>query len=226
MQQYCKNKLAKAKVFHLPHVTAEMVRFDLSRTDPEIPYADDSGQYYDFHSIRYQTASLLAMNPDTPEVVRQKAMRHKTSAMTQKYSHAFEDQQREAIEALPDLTQPSRESQRAVKTGTDDDFLSESCFEGAKVRSNTGSSGKQTGLNTQKPLLEDCSDTPGHYNVTPTAQEKPANQPANSDSQQTEEKLAPNLFSDSELAPDLKLVIDRWPKLSVELRAAIGRMVR
>jgi len=33
------------------------------------------------------------------------------------------------------------------------------------------------------------------------------------------------LFFDSEIDADLKTVIERWPKLSVELRKAIVRMV-
>jgi integrase len=92
--------------------TAPMVRFDLANTVvmdangkeilPAIPYVDEHGEYFDFHSLRHQCASLLAMNPETPEAVRQKAMRHKTPAMTRHYSHAFEDQQREAIESMPD----------------------------------------------------------------------------------------------------------------------------
>ena len=125
--------------------TAPMVKYDLALAG--ISYCEN-GEFFDFHSLRHQCASLLAMNPNTSETVRQQALRHKTPAMTRHYSHAFEDQQREAIESLPDLTQPSKESQAAVKTGTDNgnvtgEILSKSCFEGASIRSNTGASGKQ-----------------------------------------------------------------------------------
>jgi hypothetical protein len=40
------------------------------------------------------------------------------------------------------------------------------------------------------------------------------------------QKLAPSLFFDSEIDPELRLIIERWPKLSVELRSAIVRMVQ
>ena len=48
----------------------------------------------------------------------------------------------------------------------------------------------------------------------------------NADSQQISENLAPSLFLDSEIAPDLKLIIEHWPTLSVELRQAIVKMVQ
>jgi len=137
LQQYCRNKLPNAPVFYLTDKTALMVKFDLRNAG--LPYCEN-GLYFDFHSLRHQTASLLAMNPDTSETIRQQAMRHKTPAMTRHYSHAFENQQREAIESLPDLTQPSRESQAAVKTGTDNvtgEILSKSCFPGVSGRQNT-----------------------------------------------------------------------------------------
>jgi integrase len=112
LKQFCRNKLPNAPVFYVTDKTAPMVRFDLVNTavkdtngkeiEPAIPYVNEHGEYFDFHSLRHQCASLLAMNPETPEAVRQKAMRHKTPAMTRHYSHAFEDQQREAIESMPD----------------------------------------------------------------------------------------------------------------------------
>ena len=156
LKQYCKNKLPAAPVIYVTDKTSKMVQFDLAKTrivDNEgkeilaaVPYANEHKEYFDFHSLRHMTASLLGMNPDTPESVRQRAMRHKSPEMTRHYTHTFEDLQREAIEALPDLTQPSRESQAMVKTGTDDrnvtgEFLSDSCFDGATIRSNTQTSG-------------------------------------------------------------------------------------
>lgn len=118
LQQYCKNKLPHIKVFHLTDKTSKMVRFDLANA--KIPYVDSDGKYFDFHSLRHQSASLFAMNPDTSEATRQKLLRHKTPEMTRHYTHAAESQQREAVEALPDLRQASKETQQNIKTGTDD----------------------------------------------------------------------------------------------------------
>jgi integrase len=168
MKQYCANKLPNAPAFCVTRKTANMVRFDLANTAvkdvngkeimPAIPYVDENGEYFDFHSIRHMCASLLGMNPDTPETVRQQAMRHKSPEMTRHYTHSFEDQHRQAIAALPDLNQPSRESQVAVKTGTDNmsatgEILSKSCFECAPIRSDTDASGKPSLDGVPKTLL-------------------------------------------------------------------------
>ena len=39
------------------------------------------------------------------------------------------------------------------------------------------------------------------------------------------QNLAPSLFLDSELDADLRVIVERWPELSVELRQAIVKMV-
>ena len=130
-----------------------MVKFDMGNTDPAIPYVDDNGEYFDFHSIRHMCASLLGMNPDTPEAVRQQAMRHKSPEITRHYTKTFEDQHRNAIQALPDLTQLSREAQLAVRTGADNEILLDSCVEGAKVRSDMGACGNQSLDNVQETAL-------------------------------------------------------------------------
>jgi hypothetical protein len=40
------------------------------------------------------------------------------------------------------------------------------------------------------------------------------------------QKLASSLFSESEIDPDLRAVVEVWPNLSIELRQAIVKMVR
>ena len=158
LQQHCENKLPNAPVFYVTDKTALMVKHDLRNAG--LPYCEN-GLYFDFHSLRHQTASLLAMNPDTSETIRQQAMRHKTPAMTRHYSHAFEDQQREAIESLPDLTQPSRKTQAAVKTGTDvtGEILSKSCFPSVPGRHNTVDDGIVNPPAVQKTPL--CANNEG-----------------------------------------------------------------
>ncbi|MHC4517526.1 MAG: hypothetical protein ACYTAS_02965, partial [Planctomycetota bacterium] len=173
IKQYCANKLPNAPAFCVTGKAAKMVRLDLANTAlkdvngkeivPAIPYVDENGEYFDFHSIRHMCASLLGMNPDTPETVRQQAMRHKSPEMTRHYTNSFEDQHREAIAALPDLTRPSSESQAAVKTGTDNrnvtgEILSKSCFESASVRSDMEASGKQDLDCGQKTRLDANSE--------------------------------------------------------------------
>jgi len=140
LKQYCANKLPTTKVFHLTDKTSKMVKSDLANAD--IPYVDSNGEYFDFHSLRHQSASLFGMNPDTPEAVRQQLTRHKSPEMARHYTHASEQQQRQAVEALPDLTQPSKETQAQVKTGTDNEILLKSCFGDAPTRTTMDSDGQ------------------------------------------------------------------------------------
>ena len=147
LKQYCANKLPDAKVFHLPTKPEDMVKFDLTNTAvkdvngkvivPAIPYKDKDGNYFDFHSIRHQSASLFGMNPNTSEAVRQKLTRHKSPEMARHYTHVFEIQQRQAVDALPDLTQPSTQTQTQIKTGTDGEILSNSCFLDGHIQPDT-----------------------------------------------------------------------------------------
>ena len=160
LQQYCQNKLPHILVFHLTDKTSKMVQFDLANTvikDADgnevlaaIPYVDSNGDYFDFHSLRHQSASLFGMNPDTPEAVRQKLLRHKSPEMARHYTHASERQQRVAVDALPDLCQSSREAQANIKTGTNNEILSESCFHSAQIRTNVDNDGKKNRDTGQK----------------------------------------------------------------------------
>ena len=152
LQQYCANKLPHVKVFHLTDKTSKMIQFDLSLAN--IPYVDDKGEYFDFHSLKHQSASLYAANPETSEATRQELTHHKTPDMARRYSHAFEQKQRRAVNAFPDLTQPSKEVAAQVKTGTDGEILSNSCFSVDSIRPNMFNNGQQTGKTIEKPLLQ------------------------------------------------------------------------
>ena len=68
--------------------------------------------------LRHTTGSLLAASGAHPKVAQQ-IMRHSTIELTLgRYSHIFRGQESAALAGLPDLSQPSREKQRAVATGT------------------------------------------------------------------------------------------------------------
>ena len=69
------------------------------------------------------------------------------------------------------------------------------------------------GSNPSSPIKQ----TVENKEVTET--DKPSSNPPN-------QKLVSGLFLDSEIDPDLKVIIEHWPNLSVELRQAIVKMVR
>ncbi len=93
--------------------TAEMLQQDLEAAG--VAYADDLGRVLDFHGLRHSFVTNLS---HAPSRVAQSLARHKTSAMTDRYTHVRLNDERAALEMLPDLTaRPSDEQARA--TGTD-----------------------------------------------------------------------------------------------------------
>ncbi len=56
--------------------------------------------------------------------------------------------------------------------------------------------------------------------------EKPRNNAKNGDNPNSDKNLALSLFLDSEIDPNLRLIVERWPELSVEFRQAIVKMVQ
>jgi integrase len=117
LQRFVAGKLPAVQVFKVPEKTADMFKEDLA--DAKIPYVNDVGLYADFHALRHSTGSLLAASGAHPKVV-QSIMRHSDINMTMsRYTHIFSGQESDAVAGLPDLTLPSKESQKAVATGTD-----------------------------------------------------------------------------------------------------------
>ncbi len=87
--------------------TANMIKADLK--DAEIPYIDDNG-VFDFHSLRH---SFITNLRNVSGRVAQSLARHRSSAMTDRYTHVKLHDERAALDSLPDLSQPKK------KTGTD-----------------------------------------------------------------------------------------------------------
>jgi len=117
LKSYVSGKLPTAKVFIVPHRTADMLKADL--LDAGISYEADDGGYKDFHGLRHLTATLLAREGIHPSVAQQ-LMRHNDIRLTmQIYTHTFHEQYSQAIERLPDLTAPSEQQRsQSVMTGT------------------------------------------------------------------------------------------------------------
>jgi len=112
-------KLFTGKVFggrykRLTLKTADMLKLDLA--DAGIPYVDEQGRVLDFHGTRHTFISGLR---NAPSRVAQALARHKSSAMTDRYTHVQLHDERAALEMLPDLTVKPRDEQ-AKATGTDD----------------------------------------------------------------------------------------------------------
>ena len=122
LRGHVNGKLPLVKVFggrykQLTDRTSEMLQEDLEASD--VPYRDAQGRYFDFHALRHVYITNLK---HAPSRVAQSLARHKSSAMTDRYTHVRLVDERAALEMLPDLTQaPDQESAR--KTGTDGEFV-------------------------------------------------------------------------------------------------------
>ncbi|WP_168189446.1 tyrosine-type recombinase/integrase [Paludisphaera borealis] len=93
-----------AAVFPLPvDKGAEMLRADLATAG--IPYVDASGRFFDFHSLRCQTATLLDAAGVTPRVA-QRIMRHSTPGLTDRYTKPRAVDVERAALSLPSLRSP------------------------------------------------------------------------------------------------------------------------
>ncbi len=247
LKQYCANKLPDAKVFHLPDKTAKMVRFDLANTAVKdangkvvveaILYKDNNGKFFDFHSLRHQSASLYGMNPETSETVRQKLTRHKNPAMARHYTHAFEEQQRQAVEDLPDLTKPSTQTQIQVRTGTDGDYLSNACFMDDMIQHKTTQDSKESkkvvenrGLQATNKVQERIpkpkvrgSNPLGRSQQTPENDTLTGFSEKNIESQSGQHVLYE--FYSPDFDPKLQEVIKSWPNLPEQIKAEILRLI-
>jgi hypothetical protein len=118
LREHLATKMSSAPAFSLPspRLMVDMLRADLK--DADIPYRDDAGRCFDFHALRHQTGSLLAASGVHPKVA-QTIMRHSTIGLTMDiYTHTLREDERSAVEAMPDLDDTGQSEQRA--TGTDD----------------------------------------------------------------------------------------------------------
>jgi len=105
-------------VFPLPHDRgAEMLRADLAAAG--VPYADASGRFFDFHSLRCQTATLLDAAGVSPRVA-QRIMRHSTPGLTDRYTKPRAVDVDRAVMSIPPLAPAKAHPSTMAATGTDD----------------------------------------------------------------------------------------------------------
>src|SRR5262249_40393134 len=103
-------------IFPLPEKGVKMLRADLQAAS--IPYRDASGLFFDFHSLRCQTATLADSAGVSPRVV-QKMMRHSTLELTGRYTRPRAVDIEAAASLLPSLKPERDRPEPLAATGTD-----------------------------------------------------------------------------------------------------------
>ena len=97
---------------------------DRTREDAGIPYCDASGLFFDFHSLRCQTATLADAAGVSPRVV-QKLMRHSSLELTGRYTRPRTVDIEAAAGMLPTLKPEGSRPEALAATGTDGQPISE-----------------------------------------------------------------------------------------------------
>lgn len=119
-ERYLSNKLPTAIVFkgtykseQLTKRTGNMLKLDLDEAD--IAYVDEAGRYFDFHSLRHQTGTLLAASGVHPKTA-QSIMRHSDINLTMSlYTHTLRGQKQKAVsDAFKDFGKPSDKSKNKI----------------------------------------------------------------------------------------------------------------
>jgi integrase len=104
-------------VFPLPPGKgAKMLRVDLK--DAGIAYCDASGQFFDFHSLRCEMATLADAAGVSPRVV-QRLMRHSSLELTGRYTRPRAVDIDAAASMLPSLKPSGEQPEALAATGTD-----------------------------------------------------------------------------------------------------------
>ncbi len=137
MADHLAGKLPAAPAFNLPKKDriVEMFRADLAdarqawleshQTDAERSKAaettflspvDDAGRFADFHALRHSFITNLVTGGVHPKTA-QRLARHSTIGLTMdRYTHMHKADMADALESLPDLSAPQRQSVRATGT--------------------------------------------------------------------------------------------------------------
>ena len=139
LRAFLAGKLPTARVFKVPHRTADMLRADLAAaraawiaqagSDQErreredstfLAYEDAAGNVADFHALRHAFITALADAGVHPKQAQELA-RHSTITLTMDhYTHTRRGKLAADLDRLPDLSGPGPEQERQRATGTTD----------------------------------------------------------------------------------------------------------
>jgi integrase len=250
LRPYVATMAADSPLFPLPKDKgAEMLQVDLAAAG--IAYKDESGLFFDFHSLRCQTATLADAAGVSPRVV-QRLMRHSTLELTGRYTRPRAVDIESAASMLPSLKPTGDRPDVLAATGTDTSHVQtlahhlptgdvgnsrDSSAADVMTRQNIPS------LTNEEPLVSkgfgdsgrlmsaivgstgEATRTPDLRIMRPQANSRrTAENKAKTSHQQT---LAPHLLHDScPTDPELAAIVDAWSKLPAAVKGGIAAMVK
>ncbi len=112
LRAFCRDKLPTATVFKMPWATSIMIRRDLEAA--RLPYKDEAGRFFDFHCLRGEFGTLLAMRGVHPKTAQVLMRHHDVNLTLNLYTHVLAGQENAAIESLPDFSVGTDEQGRKV----------------------------------------------------------------------------------------------------------------
>ncbi|MHC4206712.1 MAG: tyrosine-type recombinase/integrase, partial [Planctomycetota bacterium] len=119
-KDFLTGKMPNVQAFKMPskYNMARMLKADLKQAG--IKYVDEHGCKFDFHALRHTFITSLRTAPTR---VAQSLARHKSSKMTDRYTHIELYDERAVVEKhIPDYSEPSNQ-EKGIATGTDDFVL-------------------------------------------------------------------------------------------------------
>ncbi len=123
-----------------------------------IPYVDDAGRYADFHALRHSFITHLGRAGVHGGTIQELA-RHSTPMLTARYTHGFKGDEVAAVNALPDLSGPSRQTVQATGTDGDDaDARLAHCLAQSRAKHDTSVDSNGRDAHRRSPSLSDGQD--------------------------------------------------------------------
>jgi integrase len=145
LKTYLAGKPPTAKAFAgMTSRTGDMVKDDLREAG--IPFTDEEGRPFDFHSLRHQFGTMLAAAGVHPRDAMELMRHHSVELTMGLYSHVLRGQTCQAVAKLPGLS--VEQEQAVIRTGTDGEILSVSCLGDSQSQTPIHADTQRTGSET------------------------------------------------------------------------------
>jgi hypothetical protein len=220
-----------------------MLRIDLKAAG--IPYRDASGLFFDFHSLRCQTATLAYAAGVSPRVV-QTIMRHSSLELTGRYTRPRAVDIEAAGAMLSCLTTEADRPESLAATGThggpiSKDFspvLPRSGDGLVRFETGSGANGDENETMAEEPFsLLNKGYQPGNPQKAPPGFEPgmevlqtfgrlDVKSSGDSASHSINDRFSPAVPRNTGFPADLAAVVDAWPQLPEAIKAGIKAMVK